>query len=170
MHGKRSTPFDIKRGYILDGTTPDLQGGGRHHCSPITVVMHHREEYGYFTVSANINNGTGTLTLVHMNPTQSISYHMTLRNGLWFYEYNPTFDPKPSINRLNNACMSNLWHGHLAHASEDAMDEINKHVIVIDRSLKQNQFNKRNSCLPSKMSKQPRKHKTKYNRNHKFSR
>ena len=71
--------------------------------SPTTVVQHHRANYKGFTIVADCNNGTGTLNLVNRNPVLSISYHMNLRNGLWFHEYLPTNTPNSKINKLNDA-------------------------------------------------------------------
>ena len=70
--------------------------------SPITVVLHHRAQYEGFNIQANTNNGIGTLTLVDRNPVHSITYQMTLRNRLWFHEYDPASAPKSTINRLND--------------------------------------------------------------------
>ena len=75
---------------------------------PTIMVLHHHTQYEGFDVQANTDNGTCTLTLIDRNPVHSIKYPMTLRNGLWLHEYDPAFAPKPTINRLNNACMSNL--------------------------------------------------------------
>ena len=132
--------------------------------SPTTVVQHHRADYEGFNIVANCDKGEGTLKLINRDSSQSISYHMTLRNGLWFHEYDFTSAPKATVNRLNDACRSNLWHGRLAHAGEGVMDEIHKHVIGIDRPLKRNPLNKCGSCLPSKMNKTPHKRTTKYKR------
>ena len=76
--------------------------------SPTIVVLHHHAQYEGFTIKTNTDNSTGTLTLVNRNHIHSITYPMTLRNGLCFHEYDPVFAPKPAINRLNNTCMSNL--------------------------------------------------------------
>ena len=89
---------------------------------------------------------------------------MTLRNGLWFHEYNPNLTSTPKVSRLNDACMSNLWHGRLAHAGEDVTKEIHKHVLGINRPLKHNPLYKCPPCLPNKMSKASHKRKAKYRR------
>ena len=104
------------------------------------------------------------LRLINRNPVMSISYPITLRNGLWFHEYNPSLTSTPKVGRLNDACMSNIWHGRLAHAGEDTIDEIHKHVLGIDRPLKRNPLYKCGSCLPNKISKASHKRKTKYRR------
>ena len=129
--------------------------------SPITVMLHHCAQYEGFIIQANTDNGTRTLTLVNRNPVHSITYPMTLRNGLWFHKYSSVFAPKPTIKRLNNACISNKCHGCLAQVGNDVMDNIHKHVIGIDRPLKRNTFNKCGSCLLNKMNKQPHKRNTK---------
>ena len=121
--------------------------------SPTTVVHHHRADYKGFTIVANCDNGEGTLRLINRNSVLSISYHMTLRDSLWFHDCGPTHTPTSRINKLNDACRSNLWHGRLTHAGEGVMDDIHKHVISIDRPLKRNPLNKYASYLPSKMRK-----------------
>ena len=87
---------------------------------------------------------------------------MTLVNGLWFHEFEQPTTTLATINKTNDACLSNLWHGRLAHAGQNCMRKIHKHVIGIDKPIKHNPLYKCGSCLPAKMSKTPHKRTTKY--------
>lgn len=111
--------------------------------SPTSVVLHYRKQYEGFTIKTNTDNGDGTFTLLDKNPVHSITYPMTLRNGLWFHEYDPEFRSRPTVNLT---LINNLWHGRWAHAGEGVMDDIHYHVTGIGRPLKRNPFNKYGSC------------------------
>ena len=106
--------------------------------SPTTVVQQHSDLYQGFTIEADTDNGTGILRLMHRDGVQHISYPMTLTNGLWYHEFIPRHAATATVKRLNDACLSNLWHGRLAHAGGDIMDDIHKHVIGIDKPLIRN--------------------------------
>ena len=142
--------------------------------SPTTIVLHYKAQYSGFVIEADTDDGTGTLRLIHRDGVQHITFPMVMHNSLWFHEYAPpttTGAPKevtPTVNRMNDAFLSNLWHGRLAHSGEDVADEIHKHVIGIDKPLRRNPFHKCGSCLPAKMSKQPHKRTAKHKRKSKL--
>ena len=132
--------------------------------SPTTIVIHYKSMYSGFVIETDTDNGTGVLRLIHRDGIHHITYPMTMHNSLWFHEYTPPPTHAPTVNRMNDACLSNLWHGRLAHSGEDVVDEIHKHVIGIDKPLRRNPFHKCGSCLPAKMSKQPHKRTAKHKR------
>ena len=142
--------------------------------SPTTIVLHYKEKYTGFVIETNTDDGTGVLRLVHRDGVHHLTFPMTMYNSLWFHEYKPphlhsTTPPHAAtVNRMNDACLSNLWHGRLAHAGEDVADEIHKHVIGINKPLRRNPFHKCGSCLPAKMSKQPHKRTAKHKRQSKL--
>ena len=109
--------------------------------SPTTIVLHYKEKYTGFVIETNTDDGTGVLRLVHRDGVHHLTFPMTMYNSLWFHEYKPphlhsTTPPHAAtVNRMNDACLSNLWHGRLAHAGEDVADEIHKHVIGINKPL-----------------------------------
>ena len=110
--------------------------------SPTTIVLHYKEKYTGFVIETNTDDGNGVLRLIHRDGINHITFPMTMHNSLWFHAYSPPPKHTATINRMNDACLSNLWHGRLAHAGEDVADEIHKHVVGIDRPLKRNPFHK----------------------------
>ena len=59
----------------------------------------------------------------------------------------------PKVNQFNDSYLSALWHGRLGYAGNNVMDNIHKHVIGIDKSLRRNPFYRCPFCLPNKMYK-----------------
>ena len=90
-----------------------------------------------------------------------------MHNGLWYHKFKPPSLAPAQINKMNDACLSNLWHGRLAHAGHSIMDTIHNHVIGIDKALKRNPLHKCGSCLPNKMSKSSHKRTAKHKSKHK---
>ena len=90
---------------------------------------------------------------------------MTLSNKLLYYEYVQSKDTTPSVHKMNDVCLSNLWHGRLVHTGHNVMANIHKHVIGIDKPIKQNPLYKCGSCLPNKMRKASHKRAAKHKQN-----
>ena len=74
---------------------------------------------------------------------------------MWFHKYKNPTHTRASIRRLNDSCFSSLWHGILARVGDSITSQIHKHVKVITRPIKQNEFHRCGSFVPNKMSKQP---------------
>lgn len=121
-----------------------------------TVVQQYSNKHLGFTIITKVDEGT-ELKLIHRDSIKNITFSTTLVNGLWFHEYSPHNTGRAKINRLNDACLSNLWHTRVAHAGRDVVDTIHRHIIGIDKPLSHNTLYKYRSCLPNKLSKTPHK-------------
>ena len=106
--------------------------------SSTTIVRQHTHLYKGFTIIANVDDETGILKFVKRNVVQHASYVMTLVNNLWYHECVPQSKTFAKVNKLNNACLSNLLQGRLAHTGQGVMRDIHKHVIGIDKPIKHN--------------------------------
>ena len=120
--------------------------------TPTNVVEANSDKYHSFIIESNCDDGTGTLKLIHRDGKSHATYPMYRSNGLWYHTYKPVTDP-PTVKRLNDSCLSALWHGRLGCAGNNIMDTIHKHVKGIDRPLRRNPFYRCPSCLPNKMCK-----------------
>jgi len=117
------------------------------------MVASNSSKFQGFVIDTNCESGTRTLKLLHINGVSRYTYPILRRNGLWFYSYDPTPQPQPTVNQLNNSCLSALWHRRLGCARNNVMDKIHNHVIGIDKPLRINLFYRCPYCLPTKMSK-----------------
>ena len=105
---------------------------------PTTIVRQYIHLYQGFTVIANVDDETGVLKKLKRNGVHHASYVMMLVNNPWYHEFIPQSTTFAKVNKLNDACLSNLWNGKLAHAGQGVMRDIHKHVIVIDKPIKHN--------------------------------
>ena len=120
--------------------------------SPTCIVQSYSEKYQGFVIETNCDDGSVIFKLLHRDGVSHATYPMHKSNGLWFHTYTPVSQP-PTVKRLNDSCLSALWHGRLGCAGNNVMDTIHKHVIGIKRPLRRNPFYSCASCIPNKMSK-----------------
>ena len=104
--------------------------------SPTNMVTSNSEKFQGFAIDTNCDCGTGNLRLLHRDGVSHCTYPLIRKNGLWFHSYDPTPQVLPTVKRLNDSCLSALWHGRLGCAGNNVMDSIHNHVIGIDKPLR----------------------------------
>ena len=118
--------------------------------TPTGVVQFNLAQYQGYTIYANCDSGTGTLRLLHLNGIFHSAFSIEQRNDLWFHQYNVTPPCTLKVHRMNNLCLSALWHGRLACTGNSCMDIMHKYVKGIDRPLQIRPFYKCASYPPKK--------------------
>ena len=108
--------------------------------SPTNMVSSSSDKFQGFTIEENCNSGTGQLKLLHRDGVSHSTYPLIHQNGLRFHSYDPAPQPSPTVNQLNEPCLSAVWHGRLGCAGNNVMDNVHKHVVGIDKPLRINPF------------------------------
>ena len=129
--------------------------------TPTCVVRSNKEKFQGYIIVSDCDNGTGYLKILHRNGFYHSTFPLQKNNVIWFHTYNAREEPTPKVHRMNDACLSALWHGQLRCAGNSIMDVIHKHFKGIDRPLQRNLFYKCSTCLPNWMRKRSIKKKTK---------
>ena len=56
--------------------------------SPTTVIQ--QNQYLYYDFDIDCEKGEGILILKHRDDSSNLTFGMTIENGLWFHNYDPT--------------------------------------------------------------------------------
>ena len=109
--GEGLLPWETKEGDIIMVRTLYCKDVDGTIISPTTVVEQNKDVYKGFTITADCDNGKGLLTLLHRDGHHHNTIDMNKNNGLWYHKYKKSQQTTATVNHLNDACFSNLWHG-----------------------------------------------------------
>ena len=127
--------------------------------SPTAVVKNNATLFQGYVIVSDCDNGTGHLKLLHRDGVSHSTFPMHQQNDLWYHRFNSSSKPLATVHRMNDACLSALWHGRFGCAGNSVMEVIHKHVKGIDRPLRRNPYYRCPSCMPNKMCKRSMKQK-----------
>ena len=126
--------------------------------SPTDIILSHVDTFKGWLMVTNIDNSSGTFTLLARDGINHVSYPTFMRNNLWYhYLNNDSYGSTQPLQQNGMSIIRNmsyhatfeLWHHRLGHPGKKVTEIFHNHVIGVPH-LRANIFFNCSSCMYGK--------------------